>query len=69
MCRPVELTREPVPQDERYLRGTPEQLVAALTTYREIGVEHLALQFMAPRWPERVEQIERFAREVIPSVR
>jgi hypothetical protein len=37
--------------------------------YRQIGVDHLALQFMVPRWPERMEQIERFAREVMPHLR
>ena len=55
-----------MPQDESRLRGNPEQLVEELRTYRKIGVDHLALQFMVPRWPERVEQIERFAREVMP---
>jgi hypothetical protein len=65
-CYQIEVTHEPVPQDETHLRGTPEQLVEALQVYREIGVEHLALQFMVPRWPDRVEQIERFAREVMP---
>jgi len=68
-CRPVELTHESVPQDEAQLRGTPEQLIAALDAYRQIGLAHLALQFMVPRWPDRVEQIERFAREVLPHVR
>ncbi|MDQ2904154.1 MAG: LLM class F420-dependent oxidoreductase [Chloroflexota bacterium] len=65
-CYQVEVTRSPVPQDESHLRGTPEQLVEALQAYRDIGVEHLALQFMVPRWPDRVEQIERFAKEVMP---
>ena len=69
VCRPIEVTREPVTQDERRLRGTPEQLVEALDAYQVIGVRHLALQFMAPRWPERVEQIARFAAEVLPQVR
>jgi len=68
-CRPIELTTQPAKQDDSHLRGTPEQLVEALTSYREIGVDHLALQFMVPRWPDRVEQIERFAREVIPHLR
>jgi probable F420-dependent oxidoreductase len=68
-CRPIEVTREPVPQDERALRGSPEQLIEALAVYRETGVEHLALQFMVPRWPDRMEQIERFATEVMPHVR
>jgi probable F420-dependent oxidoreductase len=65
-CRQIEVTREPVPQNESHLRGTPEQLVEALQAYREIGLDHLALQFMVPRWPDRIEQIERFASEVMP---
>lgn len=68
-CRQIDVTRDPVPQDERFLRGTPEQLVEALRPYRDIGVEHLALQFIVPRWPDRVEQIERFTREVMPHLR
>jgi hypothetical protein len=68
-CRPIELTQQPVPQDELHLRGNPDQLVQALAVYRDIRVDHLALQFMAPRWPDRMEQIERFAREVMPYVR
>jgi probable F420-dependent oxidoreductase len=69
VCRPIEVTPEPVTQDESHLRGSPDQLVEALDGYRAIGVEHLALQFMAPRWPERVEQIARFAAEVMPHIR
>lgn len=69
MLPSIEVTREPVAQDEQALRGSPEQLVEALAAYKEIGVEHLALQFMVPRWPERMEQIERFAAEVLPHVR
>jgi probable F420-dependent oxidoreductase len=68
-CRGIEVTRESVPQDESRLRGSPEQLVEALRAYRDIGVEHLALQFTVPRWPDRLEQIERFAQEVMPHVR
>ena len=67
-CCQIEVTRDAVPQDERHLRGNPEQLVEALHAYREIGVDHLALQFMVPRWPDRMEQIERFAREVMPHL-
>jgi len=29
----------------------------------------MALQFMVPRWPERIEQIERFAHEATPALR
>jgi probable F420-dependent oxidoreductase len=67
-CRPIEVTRDPVEQDDCVLRGTPEQLVAALGAYQAAGVSHLALQFMLPRWPERLEQIERFGCEVIPAL-
>lgn len=68
-CLPIELSREPLPQEEDRLRGSPEQLARALKAYQAIGVEHIALQFMVPRWPERLEQIERFAREVMPALR
>ena len=67
--RPIEVTEEPVPQEGDVLRGTPEQLVEALTRYAEIGVVHMALQFMTGRWPERKEQIERFGQETIPAFR
>jgi len=67
-CLPIELTPEPVPQQDDRLMGSPEQLTVALRAYGKIGVEHMALQFMVPRWPERREQIERFAREVMPSL-
>ncbi len=67
--RPIEVTAEPVPQEEDSLRGTPEQLVEALRPYQDVGVEHMAMQFMRGRWPERKEQIERFGQEVIPALR
>lgn len=66
-CLPIEISREPVPQEEDRLMGNPEQIVEALKGFREIGVEHIALQFMVPHWPERMEQIELFAREVLPA--
>jgi alkanesulfonate monooxygenase SsuD/methylene tetrahydromethanopterin reductase-like flavin-dependent oxidoreductase (luciferase family) len=67
-CRPIEVTSEPVAQDAEVLRGSPEQLVEALHRYRDAEVAHLALQFMVPRWPDRIEQIARFAAEVVPHV-
>ena len=67
--RPVEVTEQAVPQEADTLRGTPEQLVEALREYEGIGVEHMALQFMVGRWPERKLQIETFGQEVIPALR
>ena len=68
VCRPIEVTTKPEPQDPTRLRGTPDQLVEALARYRDGGVSHVALQFMVPRFPERLEQIERFGREVLPQL-
>lgn len=67
-CLPIELTREAAPQEEDRLLGNPEQITVALRAFQKVGVEHVALQFMVPRWPERQEQIERFAREVMPAL-
>lgn len=66
-CLPIELTPEPVKQEEDYLMGSTEQVAHALRRFEVAGVAHMALQFMAPRWPERQEQIERFARDVLPA--
>ena len=65
--RPIDVTAEPVAQEENTLRGTSQQLIAALRRFEEIGVQHMALQFHRGRWPERREQIERFGQEVIPA--
>jgi hypothetical protein len=62
---PVWVTEECVPQEAGVLRGTPEQLRVAIEPYRKLGVRHLALQFMVPRYPERLVQIERFAMAVM----
>jgi probable F420-dependent oxidoreductase len=63
---PIEVTERPVPQEPDRLRGTPEQVADALRPFAELGVQHLALQFMVPHYPERLVQIERFAAEVLP---
>jgi probable F420-dependent oxidoreductase len=58
-CLSVEVTDEPVPQEPDRLRGTPEQLAEALAAFAEVGVEHVALQFLVGRYPERLAQMER----------
>lgn len=67
-CLPVEVTQTPVPQEEGRLMGHPEQLIDALRGYGKVGVEHLSLQFMTPRWPDRLEQMELFAQKVLPAL-
>ncbi len=68
-CRSIVITDEPAPQEADRLMGTPDQLIVALKAFQAIGVEHLALQFMAPRYPDRVKQVELFGREVMPKLR
>jgi probable F420-dependent oxidoreductase len=58
-CLAVEVTDAPVPQEPDRLRGTPEQVAEALEPFADIGVEHVALQFLVGRYPERVSQMER----------
>ncbi len=64
-CLSVEITEEEVAQEPDVLRGTPEQVGAALSRFRDIGVRHLGLQFLVGRYPERVEQMRRFSEVVI----
>jgi probable F420-dependent oxidoreductase len=64
-CTQVEVTESDVPQEPDRLRGTPRQLAEAIDAWRKSGVEHLALQFSAGRWPERKEQIARLSEEVL----
>ncbi len=68
-CLPIELTTAEVPQEEDYLRGSIAQITEALQKFKQIGVVHIGLQFMVPHWPERKEQIERFAKEALPVLR
>jgi probable F420-dependent oxidoreductase len=68
-CLPIELTRETVPQEENYLRGSSEQVANAIKNFQAVGVAHMGLQFMVPHYPEREKQIERFAKEAVPLLR
>jgi probable F420-dependent oxidoreductase len=68
-CLPVELTATDVPQEEDYLRGSVEQVTERLKQFIAIGVVHIGLQFMIPHYPERQEQIERFANEALPALK
>ena len=68
-CLPIELTGTEVPQEEDYLKGSIAQVTEALNKFKQIGVTHIGLQFMIAHWPERKEQIERFAKEAMPALR
>ncbi len=68
-CLPVELTPSAGPPIADYLKGSVEQVSERLTEFIAVGVIHIGLQFMIPHYPERQEQIERFAKEGLPALR
>jgi alkanesulfonate monooxygenase SsuD/methylene tetrahydromethanopterin reductase-like flavin-dependent oxidoreductase (luciferase family) len=53
--------------DGSVLTGTPDDIVAGVQRYQEIGCDLLIVDFRM-RFPDWLEQIERFAREVMPRV-
>jgi alkanesulfonate monooxygenase SsuD/methylene tetrahydromethanopterin reductase-like flavin-dependent oxidoreductase (luciferase family) len=64
-CLSVEVTQDPVEQEPDVLRGTPDQIADALERFAAVGVEHVALQFLVGRYPERVAQMERLAPAIV----
>ena len=56
---PVEVTETDVEQEPDRLRGSPRQIAEAVARFDEVGVQHLALQFLVGRYPERLAQMER----------
>lgn len=68
-CLPVELTAKDGPPIESYLKGSVEQVAERLKQFIDAGVVHIGVQFMIPHYPERREQIERFAREALPELK
>jgi alkanesulfonate monooxygenase SsuD/methylene tetrahydromethanopterin reductase-like flavin-dependent oxidoreductase (luciferase family) len=51
------------------IAGTPAQMVDELGAWRELGVGHLALDFVDTDSTRNVELIERFDSEVLASFR
>jgi probable F420-dependent oxidoreductase len=68
-CLPIEPTPDDARQEEDYLKGSIEQVSERLRMFQRVGVTHIGLQFMIPHYPERQEQIERFAKEALPALR
>jgi probable F420-dependent oxidoreductase len=64
-CLSVEITDREEPQEPDLLRGTAEQVGDALEGFRAAGVEHIGLQFLVGRYPERVEQMRKLSQAVI----
>jgi alkanesulfonate monooxygenase SsuD/methylene tetrahydromethanopterin reductase-like flavin-dependent oxidoreductase (luciferase family) len=68
-CLPIELTPGAVRQEEDCLKGNVQQVTEAIEKFSAVGVTHMGLQFMIPHYPERREQIERFAKEALPVLK
>jgi probable F420-dependent oxidoreductase len=60
-CLSAEVTDAAVEQEPDRVRGTPEQIAERLERFAAIGVEHVALQFLVGRFPERLDQMEQLA--------
>ncbi|HET9456925.1 MAG TPA: hypothetical protein VFO78_06265, partial [Candidatus Limnocylindrales bacterium] len=58
------------PATDRYyaMRGTPDEIAAEVRAFAELGVEELALWFVADSSAAQVAAAERFAAEVEPLV-
>ena len=68
-CLPVELTPTGGSQITDYLKGSIGQVTERLKQFIDVGVIHIGLRFMIPHYPERQEQIDRFAREALPELK
>ena len=68
-CLPVEITAGAGAPITDYLKGSMEQVTERLKEFIAVGCVHIGLQFMIPHYPERREQIERFAKEALPALK
>ncbi len=68
-CLSIDLTQRSQTQEPDLLRGNPGQIADRLELFRREGVEHVGLQFLVGRFPERLEQMQRFSEEVLPHFR
>jgi alkanesulfonate monooxygenase SsuD/methylene tetrahydromethanopterin reductase-like flavin-dependent oxidoreductase (luciferase family) len=68
-CLSIDLTQRSQTQEPDLLRGNPGQIADRLELFRNEGVEHVGLQFLVGRFPERLEQMQRFSEEVLPHFR
>ena len=68
-CLPVELTSTDGPPITDYLKGSVRQVTDRLKQFVAAGAVHIGLQFMIPHYPERQEQIARFAKEALPELK
>jgi probable F420-dependent oxidoreductase len=56
------------PEPQPPLHGSPEQVVATIKQYRDLGVQHLVLDFAPETIGNALATLERFVREVRPAL-
>lgn len=66
----AKITDSKVPENGRaYFHGTPEQILLDIEKYADYGITFCTLGFDGTTWPEQRENMERFAKEVMPKAR
>jgi probable F420-dependent oxidoreductase len=55
------------PEPQPPLHGSPEQVIATIKQYRDLGVQHLVLDFAPETIGNALATLERFVREVRPA--
>jgi hypothetical protein len=66
----IALSDEPVPPDRRSapLMGSPDEVIAALRGYRDLGVSHIALWPRESNLEAYLGQMDRIARDIAPAL-
>ncbi len=64
------LSDQPVPSDRRSapLMGSPDEVIAALREYRDLGVHHIALWPRESNLDAYLGQMDRIARDIAPAL-
>jgi hypothetical protein len=63
----IEITPEALGGERRPFCGSPEQIIEDVRAYEAAGVTGLTVGFGSRSLEERLEQLDQFAREVMPA--
>ena len=66
-CGPVEIAALAVDGERARFTGSREQVIDDVRAYREAGVTGMTVSFLSRSLEERLEQMERFVREIAPA--
>ena len=66
----AKITDNKVPESGRaHFHGTPEQILLDIERYADHGITFCSVGFDGTTWPEQRENMERFAKEVMPKAK